>query len=249
MEDRQHWLARLLALRHCTGPMPEVRLVDIATYYEGLPHQKEALQLLQQSMPDSLLKIKAAWHQKWIEESVQPEGVITPELMHDITGYRASSFDHVFCDDFNRMLADTRFSEHKEAEEMLMANILHETGGMIYFKELASGQAYEGRTDLGNTRPGDGPRFKGAGCLQLTGRYNYSRLAEALSDERVMEGVNYVADAHPFTSAETWIEENDLLNVCLNEGFEACCIRINGGTRGLNDRYRWYNIVKKAMGN
>lgn len=230
--------------------------------------------MLQDAMPEELLEAGAAWHRKWLEhkdkEPVKPrnawlehqekkrkeleelvpvEGPITPRLMHDITGYRASSFDDVFCNDFNRMLADTEFTFHKEAEEMLIANILHETGGMIYFKEIASGQAYEGRRDLGNTRPGDGPRFKGAGCLQLTGRYNYSRLAEALGDERVMEGVNYVADAHPFTSAETWIEENDLLYVCLNDGFEACCIRINGGTRGLNDRYRWYNIVKKAMGN
>lgn len=228
--------------------MPEIKLVDIATYYKGLPHQKEALQLLQQSMPDSLLKKDSAWYEKWTERPTDFEGPITPELMHDITGYRASSFADAFCADFNRMLADTQFTLHKEAEEMLIANILHETGGMIYFKELASGQAYEGRRDLGNTRPGDGPRFRGAGCLQLTGRYNYSRLAEALGDERVMEGVNYVADAHPFTSAETWIEENNLLDVCLNEGFEACCVRINGGRRGLNDRYRWYNIVKKAMG-
>jgi putative chitinase len=27
--------------------------------------------------------------------------------------------------------------------------------------ELASGEAYEGRRDLGNTQPGDGRRFKG----------------------------------------------------------------------------------------
>lgn len=229
--------------------MPEVRLVDIANYYKGLLHQKEALQLLQQAMPASLLRKDSTWHEKWTERPADFEGPITPELMHDITGYRASSFGDAFCADFNRMLADTEFTFYKEAEEMLIANILHETGGMIYFKELASGQAYEGRRDLGNTRSGDGPRFKGAGCLQLTGRYNYSRLAEALGDERVMEGVNYVADAHPFTSAETWIEENNLLDVCLNEGFEACCVRINGGRRGINDRYRWYNIVKKAMGN
>lgn len=228
--------------------MPEIKLVDIATFYKGLPHQKEALQLLQRAMPESLLKRDSTWHEKWTEEPADVKGPITPELMHDITGYRASSFDNVFCADFNRMLVDTEFSFHKEAEEMLIANILHETGGMIYFKELASGQAYEGRRDLGNVQFGDGPRFKGAGCLQLTGRYNYSRLAEALGDERVMEGVSYVADAHPFTSAETWIEENNLLDVCLNEGFEACCVRINGGTRGLSDRYRWYNIVKKAMG-
>lgn len=43
------------------------------------------------------------------------------------------------------------------------------------YEEYASGAAYEGRRDLGNTQPGDGKRFKGRGPLQLTGRSNYKR--------------------------------------------------------------------------
>jgi predicted chitinase len=55
-----------------------------------------------------------------------------------------------------------------------------------YFKttiEYASGTDYEGRKDLGNTRAGDGKRFKGRGLSQTTGRDNYEALQEAIGDE------------------------------------------------------------------
>jgi hypothetical protein len=52
-----------------------------------------------------------------------------------------------------------------------------------YFKttiEYASGDAYEGRENLGNTQPGDGRRFKGRGLTQTTGRFNYEAVQKAI---------------------------------------------------------------------
>jgi putative chitinase len=48
-------------------------------------------------------------------------------------------------------------------------------------EEYASGAAYEGRKDLGNTQPGDGRRFKGRAPLQVTGRANYAQAQRDLS--------------------------------------------------------------------
>ena len=131
---------------------------------------------------------------------------------------------------------------------MLMANLMHETSNFYYMKEIASGWAYEGRADLGNTQPGDGPKFKGGGVLMLTGRHNYTRCSQSLGDPKIVEiGVDYLANTYPFMSAECWIKENDLLDICLTEGFDACCKRINGGWNGYEDRKTKYAICQREI--
>jgi predicted chitinase len=218
--------------------------------WKGEPQQVAGMEELRQAICQAdpgLLSESASWLANFRKAPDHPPGIVTPDLMHRLTGYRAAAFDQHFCDDCNRLFRETGFDQHPQAMAMLMANMMHETANFIYMKELASGAAYNGRADLGNG-PSDGPRFRGVGVLQLTGRYNYQRLADAIGDPRVMEGVDYVADKYPFTSAKTWIQDNHLLDVCLNHGFEACCVRINGGHNGYADRCAKYEICKREMG-
>lgn len=67
----------------------------------------------------------------------------------------------------------------------ILATAEHEShlGGLMV--ELASGIQYEGRIDLGNTKPGDGKRFKGRGFVQITGRKNYTDWSNRLSIDLV----------------------------------------------------------------
>lgn len=129
-----------------------------------------------------------------------------------------------------------------------LAQTAHESGGLQWLQELASGAAYEGRRDLGNTQLGDGRKFKGAGVIQLTGRANYQAFADYIKDPSVMNGHSYVAAKYPFTSAGFWWYRNKM-NALIDKGASVLQVtrRVNGGTNGLVDRQQYYNKALKVF--
>lgn len=67
----------------------------------------------------------------------------------------------------------------------ILATTVHESGAGAHMEEFASGSAYEGRRDLGNTQSGDGVRYKGRGYVQITGRNNYTNWSKKLGIDLV----------------------------------------------------------------
>lgn len=119
-----------------------------------------------------------------------------------------------------------------------LGQLAHESATGRYMEEIASGRAYEGRADLGNSEPGDGVRFKGRGLIQLTGRANYAAYSRDVhGDARAVRDPGMVARLPDAALAAGWFWRKKGLNALADTGsVRAVTRRVNGGYNGLADR-------------
>ena len=121
-----------------------------------------------------------------------------------------------------------------------MAQCAHECAHFNTMEEYASGAAYEGRGDLGNTQPGDGKRYKGRGYIQLTGRANYRTFGRALGLD--LEG-NPTLALQPAVASKVALKywkdrvRPRVSNFCNTRD---ATYYINGGSNGLSDRESYF---------
>lgn len=136
-----------------------------------------------------------------------------------------------------------------------LAQIGHESESFQFTREIASGAAYEGRLDLGNTQPGDGVRFRGRGLIQVSGRFNYAAVRDRL---RALLGVDAVPDfeaapeplEQPYwagmSAGDYW--DSHGLNALADVGdFKKITKKINGGLIGIDDRMARWETAKQAI--
>lgn len=130
---------------------------------------------------------------------------------------------------------------------MFLAQIGHESGQLRYVEEIASGQAYDGRKDLGNTATGDGIRYKGRGLIQITGRRNYALCSLAL-DLPLLEQPFLLSEPRNAARSAGWFWKNGNLNSYADAGFfKEVTRRINGGYNGMEDRQKLYDRAREAI--
>lgn len=138
-------------------------------------------------------------------------------------------------------------------QALFLAQITHETGNFQYMEEIASGAAYEGRRDLGNTQPGDGMRYKGRGLIQVTGRANYEKIGKMLGLDLVNNPELVANDPKVAVDASmAWWELKKKESKPFRDSIERGDIvdntrGVNGGTRGIQERTAYYEQYKAFL--
>lgn len=154
----------------------------------------------------------------------------------------------LFLGPLNRAMKERRITTPAR-QAAFLAQIAHESGQLIYTRELADGRAYEGRRDLGNFEKGDGPKFRGRGLIQITGRANYRASSLALyGDERLLQTPELLEAPEGAAQSAAWFwAANNLNDLADYNNFDAITRRINGGTNGAEERLAFYQIAKSVF--
>ena len=149
-------------------------------------------------------------------------------VLSENLNYSAKALDSIFPKYFKRAGRNAN-DYHRQPEKI--ANVI-----------------YANRMDNGDSGSGDGWRFRGGGILQLTGRYNYTKFAEAV-EMSAEEAVDYVRTKEGALDSACWFwDTNGLNRYCDNMDIVGATKRINGGTIGLEDRKKHYIHALDVLG-
>lgn len=170
---------------------------------------------------------------------------MTPQLLANIAECpveRAAKYADALEETFGKYQIDTALRQSH-----FLAQVLHESGRLRYTKEIwgptPAQLRYEGRDDLGNTQTGDGKRFMGRGLIQLTGRANYRKYADATGID-VLTDPDLVSKPPLCVDVAGWyFATHGCLELADRDDLHAVTRRVNGGLNGIQDRE---NLLKRA---
>lgn len=128
-----------------------------------------------------------------------------------------------------------------------LGQLAHESDEFKTVQEYASGKAYEGRKDLGNTRIGDGVKYKGRGYIQLTGRANYAAASKALNMNLIDDPKQLLDPMKAMLVSQWFWDVHGLDAYADNDDLKGITRHINGGYNGLAHREKCVNIFKRLL--
>lgn len=107
--------------------------------------------------------------------------------------------------------------------------------------KLIANTVYSNRMGNRDEASGDGWRFRGRGCIQLTGSANYFHAGQALGFDFIMEP-DLVATPRYAALTAGWFWNTHKLNALADvQDWVTMTKKINGGTIGLQDRIKHIN--------
>lgn len=113
--------------------------------------------------------------------------------------------------------------------------------------KLIANTVYSSRMGNRDEKSGDGYRFRGRGCIQLTGHANYYHAGQACGVDFVMEP-DLVATPQYAAMTAGWFWDVQKLNRFADaRDFIGMTKKINGGTIGLNDRIKHINHALEVL--
>jgi putative chitinase len=118
--------------------------------------------------------------------------------------------------------------------------------------EKIANRVYGGRMGNGPEASGEGFKYKGRGCIQLTGKDNYTAFGKSIN-ENIAANPDLVATKYPLLSAAWFFYKNGLHKIADGGATDAVVTsitkRVNGGTIGLPDRIKhfkeYYELLNK----
>jgi putative chitinase len=109
-------------------------------------------------------------------------------------------------------------------------------------KKIAN-MVYSNRMGNRDEASGDGYRFRGRGCIQLTGHANYFHAGQACGQDFVMEPDLVATPQYAAMTAGWFWNTHNLNQYADSRNFVLMTKRINGGTIGLDDRIKHIDMA------
>lgn len=123
-----------------------------------------------------------------------------------------------------------------------------ETAALYAHKpERIANRVYANRMGNGDESSGDGFRYRGRGFIQLTGKFNYSKISEYFGEDFVKNPDLLLEPVWMALAAAWFWSINDLNQLADNGDTLVITKRINGGTHGLLDRTNRYDTAVAAL--
>lgn len=197
---------------------------QLAQMIKGNQHVSEWYQSLCRILPDyeinSVLRVAA-----FVAQCAHESGNF--KLLSENLYYRAETLMRVW---------PSRFPTMEIAQQYAMQ------------PEKIANRAYGNRMGNGPEESGDGWRYAGKGLIQLTGKENYTRFANAIgmTPEEVSE---YLQTFNGAVHSACWFWQTHNLNVYADsQDILTMTKRINSGTNGLEDRKKHYAHALQVLG-